>query len=191
MVGRIYQLCQDQFGCRYLQKQLDEGDEKVQKLIFTELVDHMSLLMAGINFSYQVFQLSDPFGNYLAQKVLEHATDWQRFRIIQVVGKDLERIACNMHGTRAVQRLIEYLKNPDEVLCYIALHALTIQILLIRDSLRNSIVRLIQDLNGNHVIQRCLHVLSFEDKQFIFDAVTEEGHIIDVFCYIFVLCSVT
>ena len=96
-----------------------------------------------------------------------------------------------MHGTRAVQRLIEYLKNPDEVLCYIALHALTIQILLIRDSLRNSIVRLIQDLNGNHVIQRCLHVLSFEDKQFIFDAVTEEGHIIDVFCYIFVLCSVT
>lgn len=52
--------------------------------------------------------------------------------------------------------------------------------MLIRDSLRNSVVRLIQDLNGNHVIQRCLHVLSFEDKQFIFDAVTEDGHIIDV-----------
>lgn len=116
LVGRIYQLCQDQFGCRYLQKQLDEGDAKVQKLIFTELVDHMSVLMAGALFLSTLYNPQDPFGNYLAQKVLEHATDWQRYRIIQVVGKDLEKIACNMHGTRAVQRLVEYLKTPEEVM---------------------------------------------------------------------------
>jgi len=33
------------------------------------------------------------------------------------------------------------------------------------------VVQLIQDLNGNHVIQKCLNRLSAEDAQFIFDAV--------------------
>ncbi|KAH3762630.1 armadillo-type protein [Pelomyxa schiedti] len=155
LIGRLYGLCQDQFGCRYLQKQLDEGDPTVASHIFNEVVDYMSVLMA------------DPFGNYLAQKILEHATDTQRYRIVQVVAKDLERISMNMHGTRAVQKLIENLKNPEEIR-------------LVRESLRHSVVRLIQDLNGNHVIQRCLHVLQPADKQFIYDAVTEEGHIVDV-----------
>jgi len=38
-------------------------------------------------------------------------------------------------------------------------------------ALRSSVVQLIQDLNGNHVIQRCLNRLSHEDNQFIYDAV--------------------
>lgn len=32
---------------------------------------------------------------------------------------------------------------------------------------------LIKDINGNHVIQKCLHRLSFADKQFVYDAVSE------------------
>jgi hypothetical protein len=39
-------------------------------------------------------------------------------------------------------------------------------------------VKLIQDLNGNHVIQKCLNKLSPHDAQFIFDAVGQ--HCIDV-----------
>lgn len=33
---------------------------------------------------------------------------------------------------------------------------------------------LIKDLNGNHVIQKCLHRLSAEHRQFIYDAVSEK-----------------
>ena len=35
-----------------------------------------------------------------------------------------------------------------------------------------SVVTLIKDLNGNHVIQRCLHHLSAMNNQFIYDAIT-------------------
>jgi len=38
-------------------------------------------------------------------------------------------------------------------------------------ALRNEVVRMIQDLNGNHVIQKCLNHLTNTDAQFIFDAV--------------------
>ena len=37
--------------------------------------------------------------------------------------------------------------------------------------MKDRVVELIKDLNGNHVIQKCLNRLSAEDAQFIFDAV--------------------
>lgn len=47
------------------------------------------------------------------------------------------------------------------------------QINLVNIALSPSVVELIQDLNGNHVIQRCLNKLNARDNQFIYDAVTE------------------
>lgn len=37
---------------------------------------------------------------------------------------------------------------------------------------------LIKDINGNHVIQKCLQRLSFTDKQFVYDAVS--AHCVEV-----------
>lgn len=47
------------------------------------------------------------------------------------------------------------------------------QINILTGSLRNDVVRMIQDLNGNHVIQKCLNHLTSFSSQFIFDAVSE------------------
>ena len=40
-------------------------------------------------------------------------------------------------------------------------------------TLAPNVVTLIKDLNGNHVIQRGLHRMSSENKQFIYNAVSE------------------
>lgn len=40
-------------------------------------------------------------------------------------------------------------------------------------ALQPNVVALIKDLNGNHVIQKCLHKLSPEHNQFIYDTVSE------------------
>lgn len=69
-------------------------------------------------------------------------------------------IALNQHGTRALQKMIEFVSTPA-------------QINILTGSLRNDVVRMIQDLNGNHVIQKCLNHLSSFNSQFIFDAVSE------------------
>jgi SH3-like domain-containing protein len=58
----------------------------------------------------------------------------------------------SMNRMRAVQKLIEMLKTPE-------------QIALVISSLRQGVVTLIKDLNGNHVVQRCLQRLSMEDSQ--------------------------
>ncbi|KAG4300589.1 hypothetical protein PCK1_003018 [Pneumocystis canis] len=144
--GKIYSLCKDQHGCRYLQKKLEERDPRQISMIFMETYPHAVELM------------TDPFGNYLCQKLLEHCNDDERTTIIQSVASNLVPISLNMHGTRAVQKMIEYLSTPE-------------QIKIIINALNSNVVTLIKDLNGNHVIQKCLNRLSNDDIQFIFDAI--------------------
>ncbi|THZ67427.1 ARM repeat-containing protein [Aureobasidium pullulans] len=146
VVGEIYGLCKDQHGCRYLQKKLEEGNAENIRLIFEETNPHMIELM------------TDPFGNYLCQKLLEYANDDQRTVLIRAAAPSMVKIALNQHGTRALQKMIEFISTPE-------------QIEIITEALRYEVVPLIQDLNGNHVIQKCLNHLSPEDAQFIFDAV--------------------
>lgn len=47
--------------------------------------------------------------------MLEKCNNDQRTSIIEIVSKDLTQIALNMHGTRAVQKLIEYLSTQEQV----------------------------------------------------------------------------
>ncbi|KAK1761407.1 Pumilio y domain family member 4 [Echria macrotheca] len=144
--GGIYNLCKDQHGCRYLQKQLENRIPEQIHMIWLETHPHVVELM------------TDPFGNYLCQKLLEYCSDEERTVLIQNSSEAMVRIALNQHGTRALQKMIENVNTP-------------VQIKLIIDALRHKVVDLIQDLNGNHVIQKCLNKLSALDAQFIFEAV--------------------
>lgn len=67
-------------------------------------------------------------------------------------------IALNQHGTRALQKMVEYVSTPEQI-----------EIIIL--ALKDRVVELVQDLNGNHVVQKCLNKLGPENSQFIFDAV--------------------
>eukprot|EP00126_Sphaerothecum_destruens_P009710 Sdes_comp20564_c0_seq1m15420 len=153
VVGQIHSLCKDQHGCRFLQKKLEEGTLADIAVIFGEVFDCVVELM------------TDPFGNYLCQKLVEYCSSEQRTIIVEKVASELVYISLNMHGTRAVQKMIECLDDK-------------LQVELVVEALGNSVVTLIKDLNGNHVIQRCLQRLNAQDNQFIYDAVA--GHCIEV-----------
>ncbi|CAG8438234.1 8891_t:CDS:10 [Diversispora eburnea] len=148
LVGEIYSLCKDQHGCRFLQKKLEEKNDRYLSIIFNEVFSHFVELM------------TDPFGNYLCQKLLEYCNDDQRTIIVETVAPELVNISLNMHGTRAVQKMIEFLSTPKQI------HFVIV-------ALNPSVVTLIKDLNGNHVIQKCLHRLSSEDNQFIYNVVSQ------------------
>ncbi|KAI4206974.1 MAG: hypothetical protein LQ346_000806 [Caloplaca aetnensis] len=144
--GEIYNSCKDQHGCRYLQKKLEERNPEHIHMIFMETNQHVVELM------------TDPFGNYLCQKLLEYSDDDQRTVLIENAAPQMVKIALNQHGTRALQKMIEFISTREQIQTIIG-------------ALKDRVVELIQDLNGNHVIQKCLNRLSPEDAQFIFDAV--------------------
>ncbi|KAF2397182.1 ARM repeat-containing protein [Trichodelitschia bisporula] len=144
--GRVYELCKDQYGCRFLQRKLEEQDPEHVRMIFEETKSHVVDLM------------TDPFGNYLCQKLLEFSNDHQRTVLINNAAPSMVKIALNQHGTRALQKMIEFISTQDQIQTVIR-------------AFEGEVVTLIQDLNGNHVIQKCLNHLKPQDAQFIFDAV--------------------
>ena len=146
VIGQVYTLSKDQFGCRYLQKQIEEHNQLALDLFFPEIFPHITELM------------TDPFGNYLCQKLVEMCTTEQRNMILNEIIPSLVNICLNMHGTRAAQKLIEFVNTQQ-------------QIDLIKDTLKLNSIILIKDLNGNHVIQRCLFKFKPQDSQFIFDSI--------------------
>lgn len=182
--GQIATLCKDQHGCRYLQKKLEEGSPEHRDMIFRETFGHFADLMTGLSFvlyncANVVLTLSsDPFGNYLCQKLLEFSSDDQRNVICESVAQDLVNISLNMHGTRAVQKMIDFLstrRQASRILigCSFITYRwrwqtdlkYNIQIHSIIVALSLHVVVLIKDLNGNHVIQKCLNKLVPEDNQ--------------------------
>ncbi|XP_077224806.1 uncharacterized protein LOC143858089 [Tasmannia lanceolata] len=157
--GYIYFIAKDQHGCRFLQRKFDEGTPNDVQFIFNEIIDHVIELMIN------------PFGNYLIQKLLDVCNEEQRMLILLVVTREpgeLVKISLNTHGTRAVQKLIETVKTQQ-------------QILLVILALEPGFLDLIKDLNGNHVVQRCLQCLSIEDNKFIFDAAAK--YCVEIACH--------
>ncbi|CAM0873842.1 unnamed protein product [Alopecurus aequalis] len=150
VAGRIYMLAKDQNGCRFLQKVFAQGSQEDIEKVFSEIIDHIGELMV------------DPFGNYLVQKLLEGCSDDQRMRILCEVTKtpgELIAVSCNMHGTRAVQKIIETINSPDQVSKVVS-------------ALRPGAMHLMLDPNGSHVANRCLQKLLPESKAFLLDAAT-------------------
>ncbi|CCH60204.1 hypothetical protein TBLA_0C04040 [Henningerozyma blattae CBS 6284] len=148
-IGNIYSICTDQYGCRFLQKQLDVLGKEAADIIFNETKDHTVELM------------TDSFGNYLIQKLLERITLEQRIIIANISSPHFVEIALNPHGTRALQKLVECTETDEESN-------------IIVKSLTPSILMLSKDLNGNHVVQKCLQKMPPKHFQFIFDAACKD-----------------
>eukprot|EP00737_Agarophyton_chilense_P003952 gb/GEZJ01004778.1/.p1 GENE.gb/GEZJ01004778.1/~~gb/GEZJ01004778.1/.p1 ORF type:complete len:653 (+),score=132.31 gb/GEZJ01004778.1/:229-1959(+) len=146
VVGRAEELARDQHGCRFLQTKLEEGNVLYINSIFEECYDKFVELMM------------DPFGNYLCQKLFEFCNDAQRLALVERCAPAIASVSTNMHGTRAVQRMVECLSTPDQVdaVC---------------KALTPATVSLMKDINGNHVIQRCLNRMDPAHNQFVYDAV--------------------
>ncbi|RYR41967.1 hypothetical protein Ahy_A08g038415 [Arachis hypogaea] len=146
--GYVYNMAKDQNGCRFLQRMVEEGTFEDVRVVFEGIVENVVELMM------------DPFGNYLVQKLLDVCNEDQRLQIVLMLTKEqgqLVRISLNTHGTRVVQKLIETLNSAK-------------QISLVKGAIQPGFLDLIKDLNGNHVIQRCLQCLSCQDNEFIFEA---------------------
>lgn len=148
--GELYALCKDQHGCRFLQRQLDVPDAGARDVAATLIFNEIYLRVVEL--------MTDPFGNYLIQKLLENVRDDQRLILVKNALPEFVRVALDPHGTRALQKLVECIRTPEESRLLVAL-------------LTPHVVALLRDLNGNHVVQKCLQRLAPPQNQFIFDAV--------------------
>lgn len=164
--GEIYLLCKDQHGCRFLQHQLDVNNDASTQLDHqSEKSDFLPGDIAATMIFNEIYLkvvelMMDPFGNYLAQKLFQKVSVDQRLILVKNASPEFIRIALDPHGTRALQTLIDCISTHEEAKILIG-------------SLAQHIVSLSRDLNGNHVVQKCLQKLKAEENQFIFNALAK------------------
>ena len=86
MLLQVLTVAKDQNGCRFLQRKFDEGGALAIALVFPEILNNLIELM------------TDPFGNYLTQKLLDRCSEDQRLQVTLVACCML--LACLMTRTR-------------------------------------------------------------------------------------------
>lgn len=160
----ILKLSVDQYGCRYLQKKL-EMDNSIKDIIFNKIFNNILDLII------------DPFGNYLIQKMADYLTPYQKDLMIEKIHPYLFLISINQYGTRSLQKIIDGISNTYQM-------DLIVKGLQMNDTLNinedNNIVKLIKDLNGNHVIQKCIFKFPPEKFQFIIDSICLNDNIVRI-----------
>ncbi|GLT58870.1 hypothetical protein SLA2020_317310 [Shorea laevis] len=150
--GNIVALAKDQYGCSLLKKIIDEASSKETiDMIFFEVLERVGELMVN------------PFSSHVVQKLIETCSEEQRTQILLMITKnefELVSICINMHGTRAVQKLLHGLTNQQ-------------QISILMSALSPRAVSLTKEMNGHHVLLHCLKNFSDEDNKYLLNQIAD------------------
>ncbi|KAL8265368.1 hypothetical protein R6Q59_023498 [Mikania micrantha] len=132
--GRICFLAKDQNGCKILQSKFESPTKEEIDLVLSEVVGSIADLM------------KDQHANYLMQKLVSVCDDDQKALIISELTErsvDIILVCMSQYGTRAVQKLLESLTSPNQLMKVIR-------------ALQRFAAQLANDSNGHHVLQFCL-----------------------------------
>ncbi|SCU93590.1 LADA_0G03928g1_1 [Lachancea dasiensis] len=156
-------LATDQFGCRFLQKKLETPQEccVVRDLMYQQISPFfLDLIM-------------DPFGNYLVQKLCDSLTTDQKTQLIESIYPHVFQISINQYGTRSLQKIIDTVDTEAQIDMIISGFGQ-------KHTSIDQVVVLINDLNGNHVVQKCIFKFPPTKFDFIIDAIVDQNNIVKI-----------
>lgn len=139
ITGHVVEFCQDQNGSRFIQQRLEIGNTSEQQVVMAEVLPAVRQLR------------NDVFGNYVVQKLLEFGTHQMKAQLRDTLKGEMLPLSLQMYGCRVVQKALETLDEDDLPKLLIEFH--------------HNVLSCIHDQNGNHVIQKCIEVMSTKAKQ--------------------------
>ncbi len=136
LLGHVVAFCQDQHGSRFIQQRLEVCNDEEKQLVFEEILLVANPLM------------TDVFGNYVLQKLFEYGTPDQCEQLGQLLAGQAVNLAMQMYGCRVVQKALEYV-NTERLMALVS-----------EFESPPVLLRCVHDSNGNHVIQKCIEIVS-------------------------------
>ena len=140
-------ICKDQAGCRLLQKKIDEQPEIAMKIL-------------SVCFEKIIEIITDPFGNYLVQKLYDYMTEEKFLQLIALIKFDIYHICINSFGTRAIQKLIDYLNTETLMKNFLN---------LIKPIVKGITV----DINGSHILLKMVDLKNNLVNKCIFEEIKD------------------
>ena len=147
--------------CEYITTQ--NGSRNLQKYLDKITPNEITVL---IHILYSAFPMimTDLYGNYFSQKLIQTCSQEQRINIIKAIKDSFASISIDIYGTHSIQTLIE-IKNTS----------LEEQILL--SYINNTVfLELAYDVNGTHVMQKMISTIKESNREkintLVFDNIT-------------------
>jgi len=134
IVGHVVEFCQDQNGSRFIQQRLEMGDVIEQQIVVKEVLPEIRRLR------------NDVFGNYVVQKLFDFGSPQVKSDLRATLKGEMLQLSLQMYGCRVVQKALETLDEADLPGLLMEFH--------------HNVLSCIHDQNGNHVIQKCIEVVS-------------------------------
>ncbi|KAI0481705.1 ARM repeat-containing protein [Xylaria cf. heliscus] len=142
--GHIVEFSGDQHGSRFIQDRLKVANSEEKERVFQELMQNAVQLM------------KDVFGNYVIQRFFEHGDQVQKKLLAATMMGRVGELSMQMYSCRVVQKALE--------------HVLDDQQREIVDELRTDVVQIAKNQNGNHVMQKAVHMFPRQCIPFILNA---------------------
>jgi pumilio RNA-binding family len=118
----------------------------------------------------------DAFGNYVVQKLLEHLPGEHKALLGEQLLGHVLALSLHTYGCRVIQRILD---TSASSLGYRGPSLLR----TIAKELTGSVVKCVEDQNGNHVVQKCVERLPLEDINFIPDEIRGKAERLSLHCY--------
>jgi len=129
----------DEVATRFIHKRLKLGTEIEQRLALTAALSSIEVLC------------DDHYGNFMLQGLFEFGPAEMKKELMDAVyGQDVVALCLNTHGCRMIQKAIQCLDQED--VCKLI------------TKFKDYVLPFTHDPNGNHVIQRCIQVMSSFSK---------------------------
>ncbi|KAL9190810.1 hypothetical protein ACHAXT_000516 [Thalassiosira profunda] len=137
--GHVVEFCLDQNGSRFVQQRLEVADAIEKDAVLAEIIPAIKELQ------------NDVFGNYVIQKMYEFGNEGMHKDLKGTLEGNMLLLSLQMYGCRVVQKSIESLDYDD--VCELL------------PEFDGYVLTCIQDQNGNHVMQKCIEVMSIRAKE--------------------------
>lgn len=124
----------DQHGSRSVQNILETCEDETKEMVFNAIFADAFIL------------IQDRFGNYVFQKIFEKGLDHQKNKLYALLKGNMVDLSLHAFGCRVIQKAIDHIGDkPDEQKKFML-------------EIDNHLMELIQNQNGNHVVQKCLEI---------------------------------
>ncbi|KAJ4010477.1 mRNA binding protein puf3 [Fusarium irregulare] len=141
--GHVVEASGEQEASRFIQHKLSTARSDEKDVVFEEIGPNMVPLMM------------DVYGNYVIQKLIEHGSQAQKARVVEAAKTHVLTLSRNPFGCRVVQKIVE--------------GCLVDQVAELLKEIRNpaQLKELMQDTQGNHVIQKTVATMPPDTFKFI------------------------
>lgn len=144
VMPHIVEFAKDQHGSRFLQTKLEESNEEDRAQIFEVILPQTKSLA------------SDVFGNFVVQKLFDLCNQEQNKRLAEQLQGIVLTLSQETYGCRVIQKALQLARETQ---------------LQLAAELKDHVPTCIENMHGNHVIQKCIEQMPPDSVTFIIDAV--------------------